>query len=228
MTQLTLQRRATHVRISALALISAPLIVGVALLLTAGQPALLPVLLGAAGWLAALVLRQPVAILASRLTSQANAARIVGWSSGPAEEIVRLALVLLALRTFHDAVWAGYGWATIEILVVAVNTLAVASLMTKNDPRSQQAREILEAQGTLNEHHPLWGLLERLGASALHLGFTFLLFVQPWLVLLTIPAHSLTNVLVVRIAKRNAAKAQTVLTIVALTVLTVGLVAVAL
>jgi hypothetical protein len=228
MTQLTLERRATQIRLSALAVLPAPLIVGVALLATVGNPQVLPLALGAAGWLVALFLRQPVAIVASRMTSRENTTKLVGWFSGPAEEIVRLALVLLAVHTFQEASWAGYGWATVEVVLVAVNALAVASLMTKDDPKSQEAREILEAQGLLNLHHPLWGLLERLSATALHLGFTFLLFAQPWLVLLTIPAHSLTNVLAARFAKHNVAATEAVLAIVAVAVLALGVLAVAL
>jgi hypothetical protein len=53
--------------------------------------------LGAAGWLAALALRAPAGALVSRLPKQA-APTFMALVSGPAEESVRLLLVLFAVK----------------------------------------------------------------------------------------------------------------------------------
>lgn len=223
-----LAAQAGRIRRVSLVLLAAPVIVGVILLAAVGAPVALPLLLGAAGWMLALVLRQPVALLASRKWDQDRAAFVVGAFSGPAEELVRVAMVVLAIHSFQDAAWAGFGWGAIEVLLVAVNTLVIASVLTKDDPKSREARELLEAQGMLTPPRPFWALVERLSAFALHLGFTFLLFAQPWLVLATIPAHTLTNLLAVRFAKRNLVATELALTVVGILVLVLGLAAVAL
>ncbi|MFD1212837.1 hypothetical protein ACFQ36_12395 [Arthrobacter sp. GCM10027362] len=214
---------AARTRVNALVLPAAALLSGAALWLAFGSPLPVPALLGDAGWLLALVLRQPVALAASRFFGRERAATIVGWFSGPAEELVRLALVLLALRSFDEALWAGFGWAAVEVLLVAVNVLVIADLMTKDDPKSRQAQQILQDQGMTTPQHPLWGLLERLSATALHLGFTLLLFAQPWLVLLTLPVHSLTNMLAVRFARTHLALTEAALAAAGLAVLAAGL-----
>ena len=121
------------------------------------------------------MLRQPVALLASKKFDREKAATVVG----------------------------GYGWATVEVLLIAVNVLAVATLVTKDDEKSREARQLLEAQGMLKTAHPLWGFVERISASALHLGFTLLLFANPWWVLLTLSAHSVTNMLAVRYGRTH-------------------------
>jgi len=54
------------------------------------------ILLGAVGWLGALFLRVPVAMITQRLTTESDTIRqVVILSSGPAEELVRLAIVLI-------------------------------------------------------------------------------------------------------------------------------------
>jgi hypothetical protein len=203
MTETLDPRLPGRIRRNAIALLPAVVVALVALLLLVGAPAAVPLLVGAAGWLVALVLRQPVALLASRRLDRERAATVVGWFSGPAEEIVRVVVVLLLIRSLEDALWAGFGWAAIEVLLVAVNTFAIAAIMGKDDPKSLEAREILAAQGMVVPSSPLWGFLERLSAFALHLGFTLALFAAPWLVLLTIPLHSAINMLAVRGTKRS-------------------------
>ncbi|MGC5076738.1 hypothetical protein [Agrococcus sp. DT81.2] len=215
-------RLAAKMRRNALAVLPVPVVLGLAALTLVGPPPLLPLLLGAAGWLLALVVRQPVALIAARSTSPSRAATIVGWFSGPAEELVRLALVLVALRSFEDAVWAGFGWATIEVLLIVVNGFAIAGLMTKDDPKSVEARELLAAQGMLGAQHPVWGVLERVSATALHTGFTLLLLAQPWLVLVTLPAHSVVNMLMAQFAKAHLAWAEGAFAVVAAIALAAG------
>jgi Predicted membrane protein (DUF2324). len=225
MTATTPALASRRMRFSAAALIPAPIIACALVLTYTGGVDVISAVLGAVGWVVALLLRQPVAVLASRRANKARPATVVGWFSGPAEELVRLGIVLLAIRTVDEAVWAGFGWAAVEVLLIAVNTLAVANLLTKDDPKSLEARAILEGHGMLTQHHPAWGLFERLSATMLHIGFTLLLFAEPWLVLLTIPAHSLINVFAVRMAKKNIALTESVLAVTSMSVLLLGVAA---
>ncbi|WP_173923081.1 hypothetical protein [Agromyces sp. Marseille-P2726] len=201
MTDLTLL--APRARRNVPLMLVAPLLAGAILIATIGAPLWLALVLGAAGWLVALVLRQPVALIADRLFGRQRAMTIVGWFSGPAEELVRLALVLLAIRSLDEALWAGFGWATVEVLLVVVNMLVLASLMTKDDPKSLEAQQQLRDLGMTEPQSGVWGLLERLSATALHIGFTLLLFASPWFVLLTLPVHSITNMVAVRFVKTH-------------------------
>jgi hypothetical protein len=215
---------AIRARNNAFALLPAPFIAVALLLLTVGAPLWVPLGLGAAGWMLALILRQPVALIANAVTTQKRAATIVGWFSGPAEELVRLALVLLFLRTATDALWAGFGWATIEVVVVAINALAISSLLKKDDAKSREARKLLSEQGMIVPESPGWGLLERLAAIAMHIGLTLILFANPWLVLVTLPLHSVTNMMMVRFAKMKLSLAELGFTAVSAAILLVGIV----
>lgn len=203
MTTATREALSRRVRRNGLALLPAPIVAGAVLLLTVGAPPLAPLALGAAGWVVALIPRQPVALLAMRRVGKERIGPVVGWFSGPAEELVRLALVALVIRSQPQAVWAGFGWAAVEAVMIAVNTLLISTLIQKDDPKAQEARSMMEAQGMFRPVHPALGFAERLSATALHIGFTLLLLASPWFVLLTIPAHSITNMGAVRLAKSN-------------------------
>lgn len=227
MTDVYTAQQAGRIRLSAFVMLPASLIALAVMFAVVGTPILVPMLIGAGGWLAALVLRQPVALIASRRLSKDTAGKVVGWFSGPAEELVRLVLVLLVVHTVADAAWFGYGWATIEVLVVAVNVLAVASLVTKDDPKSREARDLLEAQGMLKTQSPLWGLMERISATALHMGFTLLLFANPWLVLVTLPAHSIVNMVAVKYGRTHIALTELGLALAGAAALTAGVLALA-
>jgi len=54
-------------------------------------------------------------------------------ASGPVEEVVRLVLVLLAARDFTHALWAGLGWATVEVVFACVNSVVLAGLLGRDD-----------------------------------------------------------------------------------------------
>jgi hypothetical protein len=223
MTTLAPHDVARRMRGNAIALLAAPILVGILLTVVSGRFEVLPLLLGGVGWLIALVLRQPVVIIATRAVGQERAATIVGWASGPAEEIVRFGLVVLLLGNFQGALWAGFGWAAVEVLFVAANILAIAGLMTRDDPKSREARELLGAQGMGNPPNPVWGFAERLSAIALHIGFTLMLFASPWFVLLTLPLHSAANMLAVRFARTHVALTELGLAVTGAAVLTCGL-----
>jgi hypothetical protein len=220
-----LKRMAAQARVNSLAVLGVPVAVFAALAAWLGTPQVLPAALGAAGWMIALALRQPIALIASRVTTKERTMTVVGWASGPAEEVVRLLLVLFVLRTGSAAAWAGAGWMAVEVAMIIVNMLVVASLLTKDDPKSLEVKEILREQGMIQNHGPWWGLLERFSAAGVHIGFTLLLFAQPWLVLVTIVVHSGTNMLAVRYAKRSVALTELALLGWGIVVLTAGIAA---
>ena len=87
-----------------------------------------------------------------------------------------------------------------------VQAVAMAQLMGRTDEKALQARAALAAQGmdrATADAPVVAGAIERISASALHIGFTLLLAAQPLLVLLTIPAHSLTNLISLRLMRRS-------------------------
>jgi hypothetical protein len=219
------KKMAAQYRVASLAVLGVPVAVVAALAAWLGTPQVLPAVLGAAGWMIALVLRQPVALVATRLTTKERAITIVVLASGPAEEIVRFLLVLFVLRSAAAATWAGAGWMTIEVAYTMVTALIIANLLPKDDPKSLEAKEFLRDQGMVQNNGPVWGVVERFSAAGIHIGFTLLLFAQPWLVLVTIVLHSLTNMLVVRYAKRSIARTELALLAVAIALLAAGVVA---
>ncbi|MHB1472139.1 MAG: hypothetical protein ACYCV4_00680 [Dermatophilaceae bacterium] len=220
-----LERMAAQARVSSLAVLGVPVAVFAALAAWLGTPQVLPAALGAAGWMIALALRQPVALIASRVTTKDRAMTVVGWASGPAEEVVRLLLVLFVLRTGGAAAWAGAGWMAVEVAMVTVSGLVIASLLTKDDPKSLEAKDFLREQGMMQNNGPGWGVLERFSAAGFHIGFTLLIFAVPWLVLATIVVHSATNMLVVRYVKRSIALTELAVLGTAIVVLTSGIAA---
>ena len=184
------EKMAAQYRVASLAVLGVPVAVVAALTAWLGAPQVLPAVLGAAGWMIALALRTPVALIATRLTTK--------------ERVV-----------------------TIVVAYVMVTALILANLLPKNDPKSMEAKEFLRDQGMMQNNGPAWGVVERFSAAGIHIGFTLLLFAQPWLVLVTIGLHSLTNMLVVRYTKQSIARTQLALLAVASVVLIAGLAAVA-
>jgi hypothetical protein len=174
--------------------LAVPIAYGVAFANAGHPPMLLPLLAGAAGWLLALVLRAPVGLVGMKLASSpARAQRWVVASSGPLEEAARLAALLLVGRDLGTALWIGLGWAAIEVLYAIANGFAVAALAERTDPEAERARAMLPP-AALTASGPLWGVVERVWASALHIGFTLVLAAVPVAVLLTAPVHTMVNV----------------------------------
>ena len=177
--------------------------------------------LGALGWLIALALRGPIGAMGTRW-KQETVKNIMAASSGVLEETVRLALLLLTSAGTSWAVSVGQGWAAIEVLFVMVNVVAMASLGKRTDEKAVQARQLLESQGTLHVS-PLWGVLERIWASAFHIGATLVVARHPWSVALLVPLHSGLNWFAVRIAARSVRQSSLFIAVVGTAVLIVGL-----
>lgn len=158
---------------------------------------------GALGWVVALQLRFPFMPLAKKL-GQEKAGRMMAVLAGPCEELARLAMVLIFGRTFPIALSLGIGWGGIEILFTLLNAGVRLAILSKDDEKARQAREILAAQGQL-ESKGGWivGAVERIFATAIHVGFTLLVAWQPLLVVLLLPVHSLVNLAIPTFVKRS-------------------------
>jgi hypothetical protein len=192
-----------------------------------GAPSWKLFLLGGAGWMLALVLRQPVALLASRFTTAQRVQTIVGWASGPAEESVRAMLALWFVRSLTDAIWAGLGWAAVEVAIVAVNGLVLAGMMTRTDEKALKVQAILRERQPPTQAAPAWAAVERCGAFMIHVGFTLLVFASPWLAFVTAVVHSLTNMGAVAYVKRSVVAVEVALLFVSSTIFLCGLAAAA-
>jgi hypothetical protein len=178
--------------------------------------------LGALGWIIALMLRGPISLLVQNLP-QKSAMLLVGLSSGPLEEGIRLTLLLLTGTSFSWALSIGQGWAAIEVLFTIINGLILVKIVQKNDEKSLEVKKILESQGT-SRLSPFWGLSERLFASLFHIGATLLIAYSPSLTFSILFVHSAFNLGAVWISRRSMFFAQLFVAIVGLLVLVVGLV----
>lgn len=154
---------------------------------------------GALGWVGALMLRAPLAaILSQVMRDDERVKNIIVGSSGPLEEGVRVLLLVLVGRSFSDAAAIGIGWAAVEVVYTALTGFLTLSLMRRTDPEAMQARQLLEAQGMIRETGPWLGIVERVGATALHLGFTFIVAWNLWAAIGTAIVHSATNLSLIR------------------------------
>jgi hypothetical protein len=166
--------------------------------------------LGAAGWLVALALRTPAALAASRAPRLKRAqpmATFMASISGPAEETVRVLLVLFLVKGFDNLLWAGFGWATIEVVYTLANAIAIRRLLVDPSEKAAEARRVLSSLGFLQYVRnlvPVVGAVERATVSLLHIGFTLLLGWNPLLVFATIPAHSAVNISAMALMRRRA------------------------
>jgi hypothetical protein len=184
--------------------IALPILAAIVLTLVDFRWELLGVIVGAVGWNLALLLRGPVAWFLKRRGDEQLASPWFVAASGPTEELVRLGAILLLGRDLETAVSIGFGWAAIEVGYSVVQGLALATLMERDDPEAERIRALIPAPAAtlITPEAPWLGIVERVWASALHLGFTVILAAQPLLVLLTIPAHSATNLVLLRATER--------------------------
>lgn len=177
-----------------------PVVIAIAIVLAGYpfQPG--PFVLGAVGWIVALALRAPVALVGMRILDDRQRVQVlVTGASGPAEELVRLVAVLAIAAGFREALWIGLGWGAIEVVYSLVNGFAILALLGRTDPEAEQARALLPISDITRPDAPLWGVVERTWATLLHIGFTLLVAAAPLLVVITIPVHSATNLLAVRV-----------------------------
>lgn len=174
-------------------LLAVPVAFGLAFVMAGHDPMPAAIGVGAAGWSIALVLRGPVALVAMRVTRhQETAQKAVIASSGPLEELVRVGAVAVAGRDVSTALWLGLGWAAIEVVYSIANGFVVAALAERDDPEAERARSMLP-EVAFTKSGPWWGVVERIWASALHIGLTLVVAAAPFAVLATAPLHSAVN-----------------------------------
>lgn len=157
--------------------------------------------LGGLGWFIALGLRAPVSLV-GKFMSKEKTTTIVVASSGPLEEIIRLLLLALTSAAFSWSVSLGQGWAAIEVLFAVINQVILINVVQRTDEKAIQAREFLESSGNLNLS-PIWGVVERIFASAFHIGSAILIASNFWLVIMMIPIHSVLNLGALKLAKKS-------------------------
>lgn len=176
----------------------------VLLLLAAGLALLLGVaeagaaMLGVLGWLVALAARLPAIASTGRLRDPERSRTILAAASAVTDEVVRLALVLVAVTELAPALWAGFGWALAQLVFIFATRLAQFS-----SPIGQQAAEQLRSQGGFVSTHPVHSGVRGTTAACFHLGATLLLATGPWWVLATAFAHAAVNLAFIRWARRR-------------------------
>ncbi|GAA0320486.1 hypothetical protein GCM10008967_08800 [Bacillus carboniphilus] len=178
--------------------------------------------IGILGWVIALFLRGPIALVAHHFLSEKKASTLVVLSSGPLEEIVRFIVLAITVSTFSYSLSIGQGWAAIEVLYAIVSGFMTLQVLRGTDEKAQQAKEILEKQGMNMNINPLLGVWERIFASGFHIGATLLIAHSTWLLFILIPLHSLLNLSVVYLMKRSMAYAQILVTAVGTLALLAG------
>ena len=185
------------------------------------------VLLGALGWWIALIVRIPVILLIKKKNINLKLSRkITIGLSGPSEEITRLLLLSIIGLNSPNAYSIGLGWAMIEIIYGLVQIIGLGLLDEKSDPKAEEAKTIMKQMGMdkiLEPSTPFWGALERVSASALHIGFGLLLIISPYLIIATIPLHSFINFFVVKMNEKSMRNSQLGLLLIGFTVLIIGL-----
>jgi hypothetical protein len=204
------QRMYRQVPFAIPAIAAVPVVLGLLLASTLTPARAGAAALGAAGWLVALALRTPPAQAASRaprLKKPRAMATFMASISGPAEETVRLLLVLFFVKGFDNLLWAGFGWTTIEIVYTLVNAVVIRRLLVDPSEKAAQARRVLSSLGFLQYVRnlvPVVGAVERATVSLLHIGFTLLLGWNPWLAFATMPIHSAVNISAMALMRRRA------------------------
>jgi hypothetical protein len=187
-----------------------------------GSIALKPFFLGVLGWSVALFLRPPLMMLIARLTHDVKE-KTVAAMAGPTEESVRLGIVLFLQANFASAISLGLGWATIEVIYTLISGFTTVVILSQGGVGAWQLKKRFLDSGQTVPATVYAGIVERLSATALHIGFTLLLAYHPLLILITLPLHSLVNVGAITLNNRSALATQTLLALVGGVTLLVGL-----
>ena len=188
-----------------------PVVLGIILATTLAPGRAGSAALGAAGWVVALALRMPAALAASRMPGWKKTPTLMttfmSAISGPAEEGVRLLMVLFLVKGFGSLLWAGFGWGTVEVVYTLVNAVVIRRLLVDPSEKAAEARRALASMGFLQYVRtlvPVLGAVERGAVTLLHTAFTLLLGWNPWLVFVTMPVHSAVNLSAMRLVRRRS------------------------
>lgn len=178
--------------------------------------------LGALGWWGAYLLRMPVLLVMSKRNPGQQPKAIV-YFSGPFEEGVRLIALLVFGTALSNALSIGQGWAAIEVAFAIVQGIAVTSLKHRTDDKAMQAKAAMAESGIPTDGSALWGVVERVFASAFHIGATLVIAWNPWLVIVMVPLHTAFNVTILRAIKKSIALGESVAAVFGSVVLAAGL-----
>jgi len=181
-----------------------------------------PFCLGLLGWSVALLLRAPLLALTYRLTHNMKE-QVVAALSGPAEESVRLLAVLFLQANFESAISVGLGWASIEVLYTLISGFGTVIILSQGGMGAWQLKKRFLDTGLTVPATVYSGVIERLSATALHIGFTLLLAYHPLLILITLPLHSLVNVGAITLNNRSALATQMLIALFGIATLLVGI-----
>ena len=178
--------------------------------------------LGVLGWTIALLLRAPMMMLLVRFTHNVTE-KVVAALSGPAEEVVRLLAVLFLQANFASAISLGLGWAGIEVLYTLVSGFTTVKILSQGGIGALQLKKRFLDTGQTVPITVYSGVIERLSATALHIGFTLLLAYHPLLILITLPLHSLVNICAITLNNRSALATQLLIALFGTTTLAIGI-----
>ena len=183
-------------------------------------------LLGAIGWSVALILRFPFIFLIKNGSTLSKQVILIPLLSGPAEESVRLFLIILFSITFSKAYSLGFGWATIEVFYALIQAVALSGLNKRTDDKALKAKEMVKQIGMENilEANPLWEVIESISVSGIHLSFSLFLALNPFFVIIIMPAHSLINEIILKLTKKSIATLEVVIFELAATLFTVAVI----
>lgn len=181
-----------------------------------------PFILGVLGWTLALLLRAPMMMLIVRCTNNVKE-QVVAALSGPAEEVVRLLAVLFLQAKFASAVSLGLGWAGIEVLYTLVSGFSTVMILSQGGLGALQLKKRFLDTGLTVPATVYSGVIERISATALHVGFTLLLAYHPLLILITLPLHSVVNVSAITLNPRSALATQLLIAFFGTITLAIGL-----
>lgn len=181
-----------------------------------------PFCLGVLGWSVALFLRAPMMVLTLRFTHNVKE-QVVAAMAGPAEESLRLLAVLFLQANFATAISLGLGWASIEVLYALISGFGTVIVLSKGGVGAFQLKKRFLDTGLTVPATVYSGIIERLSATALHIGFTLLLAYHPLLILITLPLHSLVNVVAVSLNPRSPLATQIVVAFFGFTTLLIGM-----
>jgi hypothetical protein len=186
--------RVSFKRAAPLAL-AVPLVAGLSLLQAGVSMDLGALAAGVIGWTLALALRAPPASLIARLARQdrMRADPIIAIASSVVEEVVRLGIILVVGLLAPRALWVGLGWGGAEAVFSVVSGAAILALIGR-DPERDQEIALIPMRDQTRPDAPLWGVIERIWKTGLHLGWTLLIAASPLLVGVTIAAHVATEV----------------------------------
>ena len=99
-------------------------------------------------------------------------------------------------------------------------------LEQKDGTEAEEAKELMKQMGmdkSLAPSTPFWGALERVSGTAVHIGFSILLVLSPFVIILTIPLHSFINFFVAKMNKTSIPKSQVSFLIIGYVIFLIGI-----